>query len=259
MPTRKRAYQARMGSDLTAKGKNYKSQYKFNKKMYKLLKSSGVPTVKSLPIGFPEEMRVKLVYSDINDTVVLAAPGYNQTARFAMTNLVDPDITGTGAQPPLFDNLKALYTRWRVNSAKLTVDVENYTNSPCMVTLVGLFEAGNNNPTSPSNQNNYDLMALPSKERSARKRLGTINAQPANRTRITKTFKPDDFIGQDYFTSVNYAGNQNSAPSNYAVIDLIAQSCRPDVTSEIGLWLSWRIEYDVTFFEQIATEIAAYD
>jgi len=255
MPTQKNAMR-----DKTRSAKDARSQYKLNKKMYKeLRKISGLPPKSKVRLGFPGEMRVKLVYSDINDTVVLAAPGYNQTARFSMTNLVDPDITGTGAQPPLFDNLKALYMRWRVNSVKLVCDVENYTNSPCMVTLVGLFEAGNNNPTSPSNQNTYDLMALSTKERSSRKRLGTINAQPANRTRLSKVFKPEDFIGQDYFTSVNYAGNQNSAPSNYAVIDLIAQSCRPDVTSEIGLWLSWRIEYDVTFFEQIATEIAAYD
>lgn len=247
-------------NSLTPAAKRARSQAKFNKMMYRRLKkATGLPTGKPVRIGFPDSMRVKLVYSDINDLLEGSAPTYNASKRFAMTNLVDPDITGTGAQPPLFDNLKALYNRWLVNSCKITVTCENYTQSPVCLTLVGLFDASTNSPTSPSAQASYDLMALPSNERSSRKRLNALQSGSGVVTTLTKVFKPDVFVGQDYWTSVNYAGIGNTAPNNYPVIDLIAQSANPNATSAIGLWVTWRVEYDVTFYESIATEIAAYD
>jgi len=231
---------------------------KYRSRKSAVKKSAPSKTLTKVPRGLAEKMNITIVYSDLADTLVGTAPTYYQSARFAMTNLVDPDITGSGFQPPLFDNLKLLYGRWIVNSAKVTVHAENYTNSPCMLTLVGLFEAGNNNPTSPANPSTYDLMALDSKNRSARKRINTVQVGNGNSCTLSKTFYPKDFVSE-YYTSVNYIGNGNSAPNNYPVIDLIAQSCNPAVSSEIGIWFSWSIEYNVTFSEKIETEIAAYD
>ena len=222
-------------------------------------KGKSTSRITRIPRGLADKMNIKVVYSDLADTLSGTAPTYHAYARFAMTNLVDPDISGTGFQPPLFDNLKLLYNRWIVNSAKVTARIENYTNIPCHLTLVGLFESGNNNPTSPSNPSTYDLMALNGKLRSVRKRINTVQVGNGNSCTLTKTFYPKDFVGPDYFTSVNYAGVGNSAPNNYPVIDLIAQSGSSAVNSEIGLWVSWSIEYDVTFYEKIETEVAAYD
>jgi len=214
-------------------------------------------SIVTIPKGFPMETRTKLCYSDLADLIVYAAPGYFNHARFAMNDPTDPDITGTGAQPPIFDNLRAIYTAWRVNSCKIVCDVENYTNSPCFVTLVGLYD-GTTNPTSPESSTTYDLMALPTTIRSARKRLATLNAAPKNVTRISKTFYPEDIVGQDYFSSVNFQGGSGS-PAKIAYIDLIAQSGNSSASSEIGLWLSWRIEYDISFYDENALELAAYD
>lgn len=231
----------------TKKYKKAKSDYKNLKKMVKI------------PLGLSDKMNIRVCYSDLADTLSGAAPTYYGNARFAMTNLVDPDISGTGYQPPLFDNLKLLYQRWIVNSAKVTARVENWTNIPVHVTLVGLYETTTNTPTSPANPSTYDLMALSTDVRSVRKRLNTVQVGNGNSAVLTKTFYPEKIIGPDYYTSVNFAGNGNSAPTNYAVIDLIAQSGDSSVNSTLGLWVSWSIEYDVTFYEKIETEIAAYD
>lgn len=216
--------------------------------------------VTRLPKGLTERLNITLCYSDISNYLTGAAPTYNSYVLFTMTNLVDPDISGSGAQPPLFDNLQALYHRWRVNSCKLIVEAQNGTNIPTYVTLVGLFEPGTNSPTVPSNQTNYDLLALSSKERSDRYLLSPASYGGADSSqKIIKTFYPKDFVGPEYFTSVNYSGINGSAPNNYPSIAMIAQTMEPGTGSEVGIWYSYRLEFDVTFYDPITAEIAAYD
>lgn len=45
---------------------------------------------------------------------------------FSVNNLYDPDVTGTGHQPMYFDNYAAVYNRYRVNWAQITVTVINH-------------------------------------------------------------------------------------------------------------------------------------
>lgn len=212
----------------------------------------------SNPRGLPDRQILRLCYSDLQDTMTTAVPGYYQSARFSMTDISDPDITGTGLQPPLFDNYKALYSKWRVLSCKITCDVENYTNYPCYVTLVGLYDPTSNSPTSPANSATYDLLGLSTNVRSARKRVGTVQIGNSNVQTVSKTFRPQDLMGPNYLTAPTFSGGVNP-PTNYAVVDLIAQVASAGAGAYVGLWLSWRAEYVVEFYDAIDTEIAAYD
>lgn len=239
------------------KGSLNKNRVAGPKKVGKVMKNTS--NVTRMPLGLTERLNVTLSYSDIADSLVAGPTSFYQSALFSMTNLVDPDISGGGYQSPLFDNLKLLYNRWRVNSCKITVHCENYTNSPCMLTLVGLYDPNTNTPTVPENPGTYDLMALNTKERSNRYRINALQSGNGNSVVFSKTFYPKDFIGSEYFTSVNFAGQNNTAPAHYPTIALIAQSCHSGAASEIGMFMSWRVEYDVTFFQPIETEIAAYD
>jgi len=45
---------------------------------------------------------------------------------FSVNNLYDPDVTGTGHQPMYFDNFAAVFNRYRVNWAQITVTVINH-------------------------------------------------------------------------------------------------------------------------------------
>lgn len=248
------------GAKALIKKQSFRVRRAMNKKLYKRRYNArkGLTTI-SLPKGLPDRMRTKLVYSDISDYVNLTAPTYNTSRSFAMSNLVDPDITNTGAQPPLFDNLKLLYNRWRVNSCKITCTVENIVNFPAMITLVGLYSAGTNSPTIPLAASTYDIRAMSEFRKSKTARLATVQVGNGNVKTISKTFKPSDFVGKEYWSSVNYSGEGDTAPISYPIIALIINSCEPSVSSAIACFVSWSIEYDVTFYQGIETEVAAYD
>jgi hypothetical protein len=63
-----------------------------------------------LPYGLPEKMTLPLRYS----FQVAADADVNTDITLALNGAYDPDVTGTGHQPYLFDQFMALYQRYRV-------------------------------------------------------------------------------------------------------------------------------------------------
>lgn len=68
--------------------------------------------------GFPDRLKTKLIYADV--VQLQASAGNPGIWQFRMNSLFDPDLTGTGHQPQWFDQLAAVYARYRVNFAKIT-------------------------------------------------------------------------------------------------------------------------------------------
>jgi len=68
--------------------------------------------------GFPDLLRTKLHYCDV--VQLSASAGSPGLWQFRMNSLFDPDFTGTGHQPQWFDQLSAVYSRYRVLGAKIT-------------------------------------------------------------------------------------------------------------------------------------------
>lgn len=69
--------------------------------------------------GFPDRLKTKLQYCDVLDlTAVAGTPALYQ---YRLSSLFDPDLTSIGHQPMWFDQLAAVYTRYRVLGAKITV------------------------------------------------------------------------------------------------------------------------------------------
>jgi len=71
--------------------------------------------------GFPETYRTTLVY---NEGITLD-PGAAGTAYYSFNanSLYDPNYSGTGHQPLYYDNLMAIYGRWRIRKCYITVTV----------------------------------------------------------------------------------------------------------------------------------------
>lgn len=66
-------------------------------------------------------MRVKMKYTD--GVLLTTTTGIGVTTyAFRANSLFDPDQTGTGHQPYRFDQLAAIYQRYRVLKSKITVD-----------------------------------------------------------------------------------------------------------------------------------------
>jgi hypothetical protein len=74
---------------------------------------------------FPFRWNAKLTYG-VN--VALATPGGVPTAakyRFRLNSLYDPDVTGTGAQPYMYDQLIAIYTKYIVRRCYVDITFAN--------------------------------------------------------------------------------------------------------------------------------------
>jgi len=71
--------------------------------------------------GVPAKLHVKLRYQQ---NVSLSGVTL-ETQRFRMNSLFDPDSTGTGQQPQGFDELAAIYTRYKVNACRMRVTYYN--------------------------------------------------------------------------------------------------------------------------------------
>lgn len=212
--------------------------------------------IRNLPLGLPNEYRMKMRYSDCSNEISSPFVPYTYY-RWAMTSLFAPDLTSSSAQPPLYDNMLLVYSKYRVNSCKITVTIEQVNNFPVCAWLVGRFDPATNSPASIANPSTYDIDAIALRQRSKRIRIGRLGSATTAAT-VSKTFYPKDFVVQNYESSVNFAGT-SAAPSAYAVVDLILQNACTTGTPEIYVYMSYDIEYDVTWFDRKDAETAAYD
>lgn len=62
----------------------------------------------------------------LNPTPDTLGSGGSNVWFFSANSLFDPDVTGTGHQPMYFDNYSAIYNRYKVNWAQITVTVINH-------------------------------------------------------------------------------------------------------------------------------------
>lgn len=214
---------------------------------------AGVPR---FPLGLPEVFKTKLHYTDMSNSV--AAVATYTYYRWNLTNLRDVDQSGTGTQPPLLDDYRLLYRKWRVDAVTVICDVENYTTKPQSACLVAMYDPLSNNPGTLADPLTYDLEALPKKQRSNIKRMGQFNSSK-NVIQLKKRFVIADLIPNYYQKSQElYCGVDDTAPANYAIMDFIIQIAS-GAADDVGVWASFRFEYDVTFFDRNNGSICAYD
>lgn len=94
------------------------------------------PLLAALPswrnVGIPRYWRGRLRYSDI---YAWTTAGGLDRQVYAGNGLYDPDITGIGHQPTGFDQLVAIWSRYRVYSSRIRVDVVNVAGVPVQVSI----------------------------------------------------------------------------------------------------------------------------
>lgn len=91
-------------------------RYRVSRKGYRRLRFAKVKR----PIGgFPIRKNTVLRY--VEDFSLDPGDGSSAVNVFSTNNLYDPNYTGTGHQPMFFDNYSALYSKYKVNSATVTM------------------------------------------------------------------------------------------------------------------------------------------
>lgn len=82
----------------------------------------------------PSLYPAKLLYFQQN--TLTAAGSTNVEYGYRANSLFDPDFTGAGLQPMYYDQLSAMYSKYRVISAKFEFDVSNETEETTTVAIV---------------------------------------------------------------------------------------------------------------------------
>lgn len=80
-----------------------------------------------LGLGFPKRLTMAHRYFEIVN--VTCTSGLLGNYLFSCNNLYDPNYTGTGHQPMLYDQMIALYNHWVVIGAKIKVKVSHSGNT----------------------------------------------------------------------------------------------------------------------------------
>jgi len=117
--------------------------------------------VKIAAYGFPDTMRMRIAYGD-KQTLTSSAINLTPTYNYRLNSIYDPDYTGIGAQPYWRDQLAAIYNRYRVLGAKISV---TFANSPVTdtTTTQGPFLVGiqNSNTNALNNASSAGLLCSP--------------------------------------------------------------------------------------------------
>jgi hypothetical protein len=85
------------------------------------------------PIGFPDRYATQLQYSDAVSINPSATVGQY---TFRGNSLYDPDYTSAGHQPRYFDQLAAVYTKYRVLACTLSVTAVTATATSAQIVII---------------------------------------------------------------------------------------------------------------------------
>jgi hypothetical protein len=83
----------------------------------------------------PQTYKAQLVYFDQN-TLTGAGASVPASYGYGLNNLFDPDFSGAGTQPLFYDQLSAMYNKYRVYSVKIELTLSNETEETCMAVFV---------------------------------------------------------------------------------------------------------------------------
>lgn len=187
--------------------------------------------------GFSDSLTTNLVYAD---SIVLTPSAGTPTPLYAyrLNSVYDPDFTGIGGQPYWYDQLTAVYSRYIVVGAKMSVTFayDNETSAGVGPTIVGVQGA--------------EASALSSTSAAVLRMTGNVTSdvlttQSEPKT-VVATYSPNQAYGGLLLDSVEAAYNANPARSWNAIIFASPQGT--DVTRPINAIVT--IEYRVKFSQQ---------
>jgi hypothetical protein len=182
-------------------------------------------------------MRTSLLYethSRINPGVVS-----DYDTVFSVNGAFDPEVTGVGHQPRLFDQYSLVYGRYRVDAAHVRVLVRQRAAHGIVATLV------------PSNiGTQYAVADRPAELTRAVTSMLTGANQPT--IEMKQTFLPHAIIGitrQQYQDEEDCSAAVAGTPSQQAYFHV--HIFQPDGATVLDVDFTLIVRYDVTFYDRI--------
>lgn len=187
------------------------------------------------PFAFPDRYDCVLKYCTNSSTS--AVPSWSDNV-WNVNSLYDPDSSGTGHQPRFFDQLAAIYGRYRVVRAHFHLTLRQRAAHGIMANLI------------PANTSALFTSALSQElTRAGETRITSSNAPPLL---IRKTILPNAIAGvslETYLADDRFAAQVTASPAEVICAHQFVQSL--DGTTSIDYEWSIQILYDCEFFDLI--------
>jgi hypothetical protein len=195
--------------------------------------------------GFPIEKRVTLRYSAEQ---TLSAGATIQDHLYRLGSVYDPDYTGTGAQPMLFDQWAAIYSRYTVLSTHVTINPTYSTGGTITPSFLGLTISTSS--TSVASEFKSVAALLESPYTVGYIQYGNANMSlPIQRGRnpaVKASWNAATFFGVDSVRDGSiYSAAVNDNPSTEAYIHVFAAPIAANTFGQVNFIAT--ILYDVVF------------
>lgn len=196
------------------------------------------------PGVMPDRLRVRLKYNEVLSRTAAGAADFYQ---FSVNDLYDPNITGTGTQPSGFDQLGALYNRWRVLASSIRIRlINNDADDGIRLSVVPI----NGTTTHYTSGYNGSIRNPLSKQCFAGQSTGNNIGQVRNYINLKKLTGDKGYMYDD-----RYAGGQAATSPNYDNPPGIVCAWNIDVTSGavtsgITYSMDVEIQYYCEFFDR---------
>lgn len=191
---------------------------------------------------------IKFYYRDVL-TLTAINPADNTYHRFAVNDIFDPDVTGIGAQPPMFDNLMAMYNRFKVHGCRMTIKAHCNTSDLLRVGVVyrGIDTTNIYSPLA------YDPESAPL---SSSQVIGPGQSAPIQ-PQWKSIYCNFNKLAADYESSINYVGTPTSSPTTRLYGDVYCQNL--SLNSNINAWVEVVMCFYCELTNANTTELVTYD
>lgn len=177
--------------------------------------------------------------------VVESASGVGAYHTFRISDLYDPDFTSTGQQPVAFDQLAALYQRFRVLSVAVEVQ---YATRAATAARVGVFPSSQS--SLPANAESWVCQPF------AKHSMVAASGGAPTITRLTARYSLPRILGltnKEYLTDLDFSGTPSSSPIRnvFAHIWCHNKSGTPSAV-EGFITLSYRVEWSQPYLNSVS-------
>nr|QXP07627.1 MAG: putative capsid protein [Arizlama virus] len=162
--------------------------------------------------GFPRSRFVKLTYADFW-TLASGAGASHAFNNFKINSLYDPDDSGVGGQPSLFDQWAAFFNRYKVYGVRVSAHFTAVTDTNMLVGIYGGGPGGEYPGTGVGWQ--QTLLEAP-RSRCVSRNLAPKNQGTGTTCHLSKYFSVKSLLGSASFNDMSASAITNANPANVA-------------------------------------------
>ena len=226
-----------MPSKRVTKSKRRKNGYRRRRRMRRS---------RAILSGFPQQKLVKMRYIDSNITLDPAAGLYSGHA-FRANSVYDPDFTSVGHAPMSYSQWAAIYKKYTVLGAKITVTANASVSATVIPGYIGITLSGDSAPLSNYTSINNILESKLTTGGSTTLISGFVNNSPYP-AKITRYFSAKKFFGvKDVQDGASLSADVNSNPAKDAYFSVWCASIDGNNPGSVSLKVM--IDYIVLFRE----------